>query len=31
MRYFQTRNLVPFGLYCLAFGGFMTLFILSGA
>jgi undecaprenyl-diphosphatase len=31
MRYFQTRNLVPFGLYCLGFGAFMTLFILSGA
>jgi undecaprenyl-diphosphatase len=31
MRYFKTRNLVPFGVYCLAFGAFMTLFIVSGA
>jgi undecaprenyl-diphosphatase len=31
MRYFKTRNLVPFGIYCLAFGAFMTLFIVSGA
>ena len=31
MRYFKTRNLIPFGVYCLAFGAFMTLFIVSGA
>jgi undecaprenyl-diphosphatase len=31
MRYFKTRNLVPFGIYCLAFGAFMSLFIVSGA
>jgi undecaprenyl-diphosphatase len=31
MRYFKTRNLIPFGIYCLAFGAFMTLFIVSGA
>jgi undecaprenyl-diphosphatase len=27
-RYFRERNLVPFGLYCLAFGGFMTVFTI---
>jgi undecaprenyl-diphosphatase len=27
-RYFRERNLVPFGLYCLAFGAFMTLFTI---
>jgi undecaprenyl-diphosphatase len=31
MRYFKTRNLIPFGVYCLVFGAFMTLFIVSGA
>jgi undecaprenyl-diphosphatase len=31
MRYFKTRNLIPFGIYCLVFGAFMTLFIVSGA
>jgi undecaprenyl-diphosphatase len=31
MRYFKTRNLIPFGIYCLAFGAFMALFIVSGA
>jgi undecaprenyl-diphosphatase len=29
-QYFKTRNLIPFAIYCLAFGGFMTLFILAG-
>ncbi|HWF54713.1 MAG TPA: undecaprenyl-diphosphate phosphatase [Solirubrobacteraceae bacterium] len=27
-RYFKARNLVPFGIYCLAFGAFMTLFTI---
>ena len=26
LRYFQTRTLVPFGLYCLAFGLAMTIY-----
>jgi undecaprenyl-diphosphatase len=31
-RYFQHRNLIPFGLYCISFGAFMTVFIaVSGA
>lgn len=31
-RYFQRRNLVPFGLYCLGFGAFMVAFIaIAGA
>jgi undecaprenyl pyrophosphate phosphatase UppP len=25
-RYFKTRNLRPFGYYCIAFGAFMVLF-----
>ena len=29
-RYFKTRNLVPFGLYCLVFGAFMLAFIAAG-
>jgi undecaprenyl-diphosphatase len=27
-RYFKNRNLVPFGLYCIAFGIFMTIFTI---
>jgi undecaprenyl-diphosphatase len=27
-RYFKSRNMVPFGIYCLAFGAFMVLFTL---
>jgi undecaprenyl-diphosphatase len=31
-RYFKTRNLVPFGLYCIGFGAFMVLFtLIAGA
>ncbi len=26
VRYFRNRNLIPFGIYCLAFGGFMILY-----
>jgi undecaprenyl-diphosphatase len=25
-RYFKSRNLIPFGLYCIGFGAFMTVF-----
>ena len=25
-RYFRHRNLIPFGLYCIGFGAFMTVF-----
>ena len=28
MRYFETRNLVPFGIYCLLFGGFMVVYTI---
>jgi undecaprenyl-diphosphatase len=31
LQYFKTRNLVPFGLYCLGFGAFMTAFVAAGA
>ena len=27
-RYFKTRNLIPFGIYCIAFGGLMVLYNL---
>jgi undecaprenyl-diphosphatase len=27
MRYFKTRTLTPFGIYCLAFGAFMAIYI----
>ena len=27
MRYFKTRTLTPFGIYCLAFGTFMAIYI----
>jgi undecaprenyl-diphosphatase len=27
MRYFKTRTLTPFGIYCLAFGAFMAVYI----
>jgi undecaprenyl-diphosphatase len=27
-RYFKNRNMIPFGIYCLAFGAFMVLFTL---
>jgi undecaprenyl-diphosphatase len=27
MRYFRTRTLTPFGIYCLAFGAFMAIYI----
>ncbi|MBV9817967.1 MAG: undecaprenyl-diphosphate phosphatase [Solirubrobacterales bacterium] len=31
-RYFEKRNLVPFGIYCLAFGAFMVAFtLIAGA
>lgn len=30
LRYFRTRNLIPFAIYCLLFGGFMVLFIAAG-
>ena len=30
MRYFKTRNLIPFAIYCLAFGAFMVVFIAAG-
>jgi undecaprenyl pyrophosphate phosphatase UppP len=26
LRYFKTRNLVPFGIYCLAFGAAMVVY-----
>jgi undecaprenyl-diphosphatase len=26
VRYFRNRNLIPFGLYCIAFGGFMIVY-----
>ncbi|HUI04007.1 MAG TPA: undecaprenyl-diphosphate phosphatase [Acidimicrobiales bacterium] len=29
MRYFKTRTLTPFGLYCLAFGAFMAIYIAA--
>ena len=29
MRYFQTRTLKPFGIYCLAFGAFMAIYIAA--
>ena len=28
VRYFKNRNLIPFGVYCIAFGAFMVLFTL---
>ena len=28
LRYFQTRTLVPFGLYCLGFGLAMTIYTI---
>ncbi len=31
VRFFRTRNLRPFGYYCLAFGAFMTVFTVAGA
>ncbi len=27
VRYFKTRTLTPFGIYCLAFGAFMAIYI----
>jgi undecaprenyl-diphosphatase len=27
MRYFKTRTLTPFGIYCLVFGAFMAIYI----
>jgi undecaprenyl-diphosphatase len=27
-RYFKNRNLIPFGIYCILFGAFMTLFTI---
>jgi undecaprenyl-diphosphatase len=31
-RYFKSRNLIPFGVYCILFGAFMTVFtIVAGA
>ena len=29
MQYFKTRTLTPFGLYCLAFGAFMAVYIAA--
>ena len=29
MRYFKTRTLMPFAIYCIAFGGFMVVYTLS--
>ena len=29
LRYFKTRNLIPFGIYCLLFGGAMVIYTLS--
>jgi undecaprenyl-diphosphatase len=29
MRYFKTRTLTPFGLYCLGFGAFMAIYIAA--
>ena len=29
MRYFKTRTLTPFGIYCLAFGTFMAIYIAA--
>jgi undecaprenyl-diphosphatase len=26
LRYFKSRNLIPFGIYCLVFGGFMVVY-----
>ena len=31
LRYFQRGNLIPFALYCVAFGAFMSIFVLAGA
>jgi undecaprenyl pyrophosphate phosphatase UppP len=31
-KYFEKRNLIPFGLYCIAFGAFMVVFTaIAGA
>ena len=31
-RYFKNRNLIPFGIYCILFGAFMTVFtVVAGA
>ena len=30
-RYFKSRNLTPFGVYCLVFGAFMAIFVAAGA
>lgn len=30
VRYFKSRNLTPFGLYCVAFGLFMVVFVQAG-
>jgi undecaprenyl-diphosphatase len=30
-RYFKSRDLTNFGIYCLAFGAFMTIFVAAGA
>ncbi|HEX4863122.1 MAG TPA: undecaprenyl-diphosphate phosphatase, partial [Acidimicrobiales bacterium] len=30
VQYFKTRNLIPFATYCLAFGAFMTIFVVAG-
>ena len=27
-KYFKNRNLIPFGIYCILFGAFMTVFTL---
>ena len=27
-RYFRNKNLIPFGIYCISFGAFMTVFTL---
>ncbi|HEX5308354.1 MAG TPA: undecaprenyl-diphosphate phosphatase [Solirubrobacteraceae bacterium] len=29
MRYFKTRTLIPFAIYCLGFGAFMTIYTLA--
>ena len=29
MRYFETRTLIPFAIWCLAFGGFCTVYFLA--
>jgi len=29
VRWFKTRTLIPFAIYCLVFGGFMVIYTLA--